>query len=128
MDSISFMISETNVRKKLLHLPSVPSGTAQTCNGISKFVLQCLFTRIINVISSISCRREQAIYDACMEKKLKAAKAPFGYFSQIRIHETSRPKPAPFVPEFPNRSKGMPVDYEGLKEEARGGSRFYYQP
>jgi NADH dehydrogenase (ubiquinone) 1 alpha subcomplex subunit 8 len=75
-----------------------------------------------------NCRREQRVYDLCMEKKMGLPKPPFGYFTQVRVHDSKRPKPVPYVPEFPDRSKGLPVDYEGLKEQARGGTRTFWNP
>lgn len=73
------------------------------------------------------CRREQKIFDTCMEVKMKRIKPPFGYFAQLRLHESKRPKIVPEVPEFPDRVDGVPKDYEGLKNQPRrGGSRAWF--
>lgn len=69
------------------------------------------------------CAKEMNIMDACLKKKLNLDRPPFGYFCQVRIHDTKRPKPVPFVPEFPDKSKSVPQDYEGFKEPARLGHR-----
>ena len=70
----------------------------------------------------VSCRPEQAIYDSCIEEKLGPNMKPgFGHFAQMRIHETKRPKPVPFTPEFPDKTPAMPDDYK--KDPAIGGSR-----
>ena len=75
------------------------------------------------------CRREQKVFDKCMEVKMKRPKPPFGYFSQLRVHESTRPRPVQIVPEFPDRSIGLPQDYEGLKDAPhRHGSRYYFYP
>lgn len=72
---------------------------------------------------NVFCRKEQNIMDACFEKKLNSHRPPFGYFTQVRLHETTRPRPVPFVPEFPDKSKALAQDYEGLKQKARHGMR-----
>jgi hypothetical protein len=62
-----------------------------------------------------------------MEVKMKRIKPPFGYFAQLRLHESKRPKIVPEVPEFPDRVDGVPKDYEGLKNQPRrGGSRAWF--
>jgi len=75
------------------------------------------------------CRREEKIFDACMDKKMKAVKPPFGYFSQVRIHDSKRQPPLPRVAEFPDKSIGLPKDYEELKNPPhRHGSRWFFFP
>jgi len=44
------------------------------------------------------CRNTQAIFDTCMFEKLKMVRAPFGYFAEVQIHESSRPRPTPEPP------------------------------
>ncbi|XP_015792427.1 NADH dehydrogenase [ubiquinone] 1 alpha subcomplex subunit 8 [Tetranychus urticae] len=56
------------------------------------------------------CRDQETIYDACMYRKLGMEKPPFGYFAQVRVHDPERPKPAKWVPEFPEPSGIVPHD------------------
>lgn len=72
---------------------------------------------------NLHCRKEMEIMDACLAKKLNCKRPPFGYFCQVRVHESKRPKPIPFIPEFPDKTKHIPRDYEGFKEPPRHGSR-----
>lgn len=47
------------------------------------------------------CRREQALFDGCMyESGFERAK--FGHFQMLRVHDTDRPRPKPYVPLFPD--------------------------
>lgn len=77
---------------------------------------------------NLHCRKEQDIMDACFEKKLNSHRPPFGYFCQVRLHDSKRPKPVPFVPEFPDKTTALPADYEGLKTGARHGVRHEIYP
>ena len=125
VESISSRRSKLIVEQRLLLLLNASNGTRTTWDSNSKSRVDWFFM-VTNRLIHGSCRREQRVYDACMEKKLKMQKAPFGYFSQLRLHETSRPKPAPFLPEWPQKTPGLPQDYEGLKEPPRGGSRAWW--
>jgi NADH dehydrogenase (ubiquinone) 1 alpha subcomplex subunit 8 len=58
-----------------------------------------------------SCRQEQGFYDHCMREKLGIERPPFGYFTQLRVHETSRPKPKGNAPEFKDPTIGLPSDF-----------------
>jgi len=50
-----------------------------------------------------------------MLKKFGMEKPPFGYFSQVRVHKSSRPKPPEYVPVFPEPSTRLPDDYSEQK-------------
>ncbi|ESO96503.1 hypothetical protein LOTGIDRAFT_115810 [Lottia gigantea] len=39
------------------------------------------------------CRRMQAPFDNCVKEKIGVERPPLGYFTRLREHETSRPKP-----------------------------------
>ncbi|OTF75843.1 hypothetical protein BLA29_009268 [Euroglyphus maynei] len=62
-----------------------------------------------------------------MEEKMGIKRPPFGYFSQLRVHESSRPKPKSFATEFKDPNVGVPIDFEEkikkLKQD--DGSSFY---
>ena len=46
----------------------------------------------------------------CMEEKLDMTTPPFGYFSQLRVHDTARPKPIGSAFEFLNGGVSVPRD------------------
>jgi len=101
--------------------------TKQTCRSELTAFARCIEWNSMDMNFEY-CRRDQAVLDECMLQKMNAPRAPFGYFSQMRIHDTKRPKPAPYVPEFPDKAVGLPLDYPGLKEPARHGTRFAFHP
>lgn len=74
------------------------------------------------------CRREEKIFDSCMKHKMGKEKPPFGYFTQVRIHQSERARPLPAVPEWPDKTRGIPEDHPALKELPRHGSRYYWYP
>lgn len=49
--------------------------------------------------------------EQCMDEKLGMKKPPFGYFTQLRVHETERPKPKSAATEFKNPTVGFPKDF-----------------
>jgi len=61
------------------------------------------------------CRKEQGYYDECMTEKMGLERPPFGYFTQVRVHETSRPHPKPTAPEFTDPTIGLPEDFPRQK-------------
>lgn len=56
----------------------------------------------------------------CLESKLGIAKPPYGYFSQLRIHETERPKPKSYATDFKNPNVGLPPDFAQEVDEKLG--------
>lgn len=46
---------------------------------------------IVNLFSR--CRKTQKIFDACMVDNLNLERPPFGYFCEVKIHDSKRPKP-----------------------------------
>lgn len=71
-----------------------------------------------------SCRKEQGIYDLCMNEKMGIKRPPLGYFTQLRVHETNRPKPKPTAPEFKDQTIGLPDEFP--MEESKYGWRHYW--
>jgi len=49
------------------------------------------------------CRGAQAVFDKCAEEKLNITRPEPGYFSKIRVHDSSRPRPQQKPLEFPER-------------------------
>ncbi|KAI7694030.1 NADH dehydrogenase [ubiquinone] 1 alpha subcomplex subunit 8 [Sarcoptes scabiei] len=74
----------------------------------------------------IYCRKEQKQVRKCMEEKLGIKKPPFGYFSQLRIHETSRPKPKSFATEFKDSNVDVPDNFEEKVDEIGRGKTSIY--
>ncbi|XP_053201920.1 NADH dehydrogenase [ubiquinone] 1 alpha subcomplex subunit 8-like [Panonychus citri] len=71
------------------------------------------------ILSLSRCRDQELIWDACMYRKLGMEKPPFGYFSQVRVHDPERPKPAKWVADFPEPSGIVPPE---LPEHKKGFS------
>lgn len=46
-----------------------------------------------------------------MAEKFGMEKPPFGYFTQVRVHESKRPKPDPKVPVWKDPTPGLPDDF-----------------
>jgi len=81
--------------------------TACTLEFLRKVKANCLhefndYTRCLDYTSPDcrfeECRKTQAVFDSCILDKLGQKRVPFGYFTEIRIHESSRPKPPPEPP------------------------------
>ncbi|CAK1548819.1 unnamed protein product [Leptosia nina] len=71
------------------------------------------------------CRKTQGVFDQCMLEKLNLERPSFGYFTEARVHATTRPKPP--VEEkavYPDATPALPEDAE--KKPPRYGSRFYW--
>lgn len=95
----------------------------KSCKGELEWYSSCLeFTH--GEASYIKCRNEQAIYDTCMEQA-GFERAPFGHFLRLRVHESERPKPKPFVPIFPDAVEGFDFENKGkdVPEVSAGGKR-----
>jgi len=59
------------------------------------------------------CRREQVVYDRCMEEKFGLKRPPFGYFTQLRVHDSARPAPKADYPTWtplPGLPKDRPIE------------------
>ncbi|XP_013136704.1 PREDICTED: NADH dehydrogenase [ubiquinone] 1 alpha subcomplex subunit 8-like [Papilio polytes] len=108
--------------------------TACTLEFFRKVKKTCLaeFNQYANCIDKSSgeysfryCRKTQDVYDKCILENLNLERPPFGYFCEVRVHDTKRPKPA--VEEkavYPDATPALPVETE--KKPARFGSRFYW--
>ncbi|RWS09808.1 NADH dehydrogenase-like protein [Dinothrombium tinctorium] len=68
------------------------------------------------------CRKEQALNDQCLASKLGIERPPLGYFTSIRIHNSTRPRPTPWIPKFP-ATPSFPEDRP--IEPAKHGSRYF---
>lgn len=66
---------------------------------------------------SCSCTKERKQLDKCFEEKMGMTRPKFGYFSQMRVHETSRPRPKSFATEFKNKNEGVTEEFYGKMKE-----------
>lgn len=57
------------------------------------------------------CLDNRDYFDNCMKNKMNLERPPLGYFSQIRIHNSSRVKPE-YKFKHPKMTPGLPEDYE----------------
>ncbi|XP_068621950.1 NADH dehydrogenase [ubiquinone] 1 alpha subcomplex subunit 8 [Battus philenor] len=108
--------------------------TACTMEFFQKVKKACMaeFNQYANCIDKSSgdysfryCRKTQGVLDKCMLENLNLERPPFGYFCEVRVHDTKRPKP-PVEPKavYPDATPALPEDAE--KKPARFGSRFYW--
>lgn len=61
-----------------------------------------------------------------MEAKLGMTKPPFGYFSQLRVHESERPKPKSYAIDFQQPTPGLTEEFEKKSEESLGKKNPHY--
>ncbi|RLU24582.1 hypothetical protein DMN91_002671 [Ooceraea biroi] len=73
------------------------------------------------------CRQTQAVLDDCVLKKMNMERPPFGYFCEVRVHDTKRPRPKPRdqMIEFPDPVPGLKDDVP--REKAKYHNRFWYK-
>lgn len=74
------------------------------------------------------CRKEQAIFDGCMYDH-GFQRANYGYFQLLRVHESERPKPKPYMPIFPDAVPSFDIyDPENRKKTYAGrAGKFVFQ-
>lgn len=70
------------------------------------------------------CRKTQAKFDKCMVEKLGIERPPIGYFSSVRIHDTTRPRPKKIPIRQYEEIPRCPDDYQTPDPNKRGGTRF----
>lgn len=60
-----------------------------------------------------------------MLQKLNIERPYVGYFTEIRVHKTDRPKPGPWIPrrEHKDERPSLPDDYP--REDAKWGAAFF---
>lgn len=61
-----------------------------------------------------------------MLEKLKIERPYLGYFTEIRVHKTDRPKPEGFLPrkKYEDDRPSLPDDYP--REPSKFGSAFFF--
>ncbi|XP_046816935.1 NADH dehydrogenase [ubiquinone] 1 alpha subcomplex subunit 8 [Vespa crabro] len=80
--------------------------------------------RSSGTIELSKCRKTQAVVDKCVLDNLKIERPPFGYFCETKVHDSSRPRPKPDIPEFPDALPPLPKE----KPETPGkfGNRYIF--
>lgn len=73
------------------------------------------------------CRQEQAIFDECMLRKMGMERPPFGYFTQVRLHDPERPRPEQRVPKYPDHTPALPSDFP-IKPAIHGQRNWFFIP
>ncbi|KAH9398309.1 ndufa8, NADH-ubiquinone oxidoreductase complex I 19kd subunit [Tyrophagus putrescentiae] len=91
----------------------------QTCKQEVERMAKCMEWTHEN-LKMYYCNKERKIMEDCMESKMGIEKPPYGYFSQLRVHETERPKPKSFATEFQKPNVGMPPDFQEEVKEKLG--------
>lgn len=56
------------------------------------------------------CRKTQAVFDKCMLDNLKIERPYFGYFSEVKVHHTERPRPEVKKQEYLDMPRPVPDD------------------
>uniref|UniRef100_A0A0A9WYK5 NADH dehydrogenase [ubiquinone] 1 alpha subcomplex subunit 8 n=1 Tax=Lygus hesperus TaxID=30085 RepID=A0A0A9WYK5_LYGHE len=83
----------------------------QACRQQFEMYAECVDKSSTNFKLS-PCRKSQAVYDGCMLEKLGLEREHWGYFSKLKVHDSSRPKPPPpEIQVFPDATPGLPADY-----------------
>ncbi|XP_015604305.1 NADH dehydrogenase [ubiquinone] 1 alpha subcomplex subunit 8 [Cephus cinctus] len=55
------------------------------------------------------CRRTQSVFDKCMLDEMNLPRPSFGYFTEVKVHNTKRPKPEPEpIPHYPDTPAPVP--------------------
>lgn len=69
------------------------------------------------------CRKTQAVFDKCVLENLKIERPHWGYFCEVKVHDSPRPKPEPVIPVF-EKLPGLPKD-EPLLPPVHGSRRIW---
>uniref|UniRef100_A0A1B6LLR8 NADH dehydrogenase [ubiquinone] 1 alpha subcomplex subunit 8 n=1 Tax=Graphocephala atropunctata TaxID=36148 RepID=A0A1B6LLR8_9HEMI len=57
------------------------------------------------------CRKTQKIFDKCMLDNLNLERPPYGYFCEVKIHDSPRPKPDDSkIPVYSDTPPSLPED------------------
>jgi len=71
------------------------------------------------------CRNTQAIYDTCLREKMGLDRPHIGYFTEARVHQTTRPKPPREPPQvFPDATPEVPGPEVKRPDHAKYGARW----
>lgn len=75
--------------------------------------------------SYFSCRKTQAVYDKCVSDNLNIERPYYGYFAEVKVHKTNRPKPPVEPPAvYPDATPALPENTD--KPPAKYGSRLIF--
>ncbi|XP_014217185.1 NADH dehydrogenase [ubiquinone] 1 alpha subcomplex subunit 8 [Copidosoma floridanum] len=71
------------------------------------------------------CRKTQSVFDQCVLDNLEIERPDFGYFCQVKIHNTQRPKPKSSIPVFPDAPVPITIE-EPLPTPKYNSRRIYF--
>ena len=80
----------------------------------------------MEILCDFRCRASQAVYDKCVLDKIGQERPELGYFSKVRLHSTTRPKPV-IEPKLPEPSVEPPdMRTAETPESVKYGSRQHF--
>ncbi|KAL1140387.1 hypothetical protein AAG570_000319 [Ranatra chinensis] len=71
------------------------------------------------------CRKTQGIYDQCMLENMNLERPYYGYFCEVKVHDSKRPKPQPEIQIIPDPSPALPDEAPRYKSKYHGRSVFH---
>jgi len=77
-------------------------------------------------IRMFNCHKDRKIMQQCLLEKLDMRKPEFGHFTQLRVHETQRPKPKSYATEFKHETVGIPKNFKETIDSKLGPKHPYY--
>ncbi|XP_057322470.1 NADH dehydrogenase [ubiquinone] 1 alpha subcomplex subunit 8 [Microplitis mediator] len=83
----------------------------------------CVYRSSSNV-SFMPCRNTQEVLDKCVFEHMNIERPSYGYFCEVKVHDTKRPKPVEDLPEYEPIAAKLPEDVP--KPPARFGSRWWW--
>ncbi|KAF2886515.1 hypothetical protein ILUMI_19658 [Ignelater luminosus] len=96
----------------------------RSCAGEFNQYVNCLDKSSINQNYAM-CRKTQGVFDKCMVDNLGIERPYYGYFTEVKIHKTDRPKPIDEGPAvYPDATPYLPEGTE--KPPAKYGLRFHW--
>uniref|UniRef100_R4WT51 NADH dehydrogenase [ubiquinone] 1 alpha subcomplex subunit 8 n=1 Tax=Riptortus pedestris TaxID=329032 RepID=R4WT51_RIPPE len=71
------------------------------------------------------CRKTQGVYDKCVLEKLNIERPYWGYFAQMKVHDTKRPRPQIEEQIYPDASDKLSDD--APRTDAKYQGRYIFQ-
>lgn len=74
------------------------------------------------------CLKNRAYFDDCMKDKFGLERPELGYFSQVRVHKTTRPEPK-YEPKVYEILPGLPDDWREsvMKNQPPADRKIYFR-
>lgn len=125
-----FMLCREELKDPRKCLNEGKAVTSCSLEFFRKVKQSCLreFTDYYNCVDKSSpsyelepCRKTQKIFDKCMEDNLNLERPPYGYFCEVKVHDSARPKPMTEIPVYSDLPDSLPKDAD--KPPAKYGGR-----